>query len=321
MVSLKAIRAANKDRPRRSYTAVFVGSTSGIGLGTIEALLENTKSSKVYIIGRSRSKFSATLERLQGIDTSAKIIFIEAQVSLLEEVTRVCSIIKAQEKESGAIDLLWLSQGGLSLAGHQLTPEGLNSDLAVKYYSRMLFMQELIPLLGKSSDPRIVSVLSAGAEGSVNTADIGLQDPKNYGFVGSNRQGVAMNSLAMKELSLQNPRIAFIHSNPGPVDTEVHSKLISTMTGYLRPLAWILGWVVFPIVHYFSWTPEEAGQTGFYELTDERYNAEGGRNFFRAWDNAEEVKPLSSLSKYESDGTQKKVWKHTLETFERVLAR
>jgi len=318
MVAIEAVRAANNSISSQSLTAVFVGATSGIGLAAIEALLKSTRSSRIFIVGRSPSKFALTLGKLQDLNTSAKLIFIEAQVSLLKDVDRVCATIKAQEL---AIDLLWVSQGGLSLSDHDLTPEGLNTGFAVKYYSRTLFMHKLMPLLNKSSDPRIISILAAGEEGALNTTDLGLSDPKNHGFVAGAKQGVTMMSLAMREMSLENPKVSFIHSNPGMVSTAVHRKLADTMTGSLTPFSWLLKWAVIPIFHLFAWTAEEAGQMGLYELTNERYSTSTGKNFFRLWTNAEDAGAQPTLSKYEEDGTQKKVWEHTLGVFDKVLAQ
>jgi len=318
MVTIEAIRAANNSISSQSLTAVFVGATSGIGLAAIEALLKSTKSSEIFIVGRSSSKFAPTLAKLQDLNTSAKLIFIEAQVSLLKDVDRVCATIKAQES---SIDVLWLSQGGLSLSGHELTPEGLNTDLAVTYYSRTLFMHKLMPLLKKSADPRIISILAPGNEGALNPTDLGLSDPKNFGFVSAAKQGVTMMSLVMREMSLENPKVSFIHSNPGVVSTAVHHKLADTMTGYLTPFSWLLRWAVIPIMHLFAWTVEQSGQMGLYEVTNERYSTSTGKNFFRLWENGEDLGAQSTLFNYENDGTQKKVWEHTQEVYDKVLAQ
>lgn len=180
-----------------------------------------------------------------------------------------------------------------------------------------------MPLLNKSSDPRIISVLAAGAEGAVNITDLGISDPKNSSFFPAMKQGVTMMSLAMREISLENPKVSFIHTNPGMVSTAVHDKLADTMTGYLTVFSWLLKWVVNPIMHFFSWTPEEAGQYGLYELTNERFSASTGKNFFRlgVWGDAEDADAPPALSQYEEDGTGKKVWEHTLEVFDKVLAQ
>ena len=166
-----------------------------------------------------------------------------------------------------------------------------------------------------------MSILGAGHEGALSTADIGLSDPKNYRFIAAAKQGVTMMSLVMREMSLENPKISFIHSNPGVVSTSVHRKLADTMTGSLVLFSWLLKWAVIPIFHLFAWTAEEAGQMGLYELTNERYSTSTGKNFFRLGENAEDAGAQPALSKYEEDGTQKKVWEHTLEVFDKVLAQ
>jgi NAD(P)-dependent dehydrogenase (short-subunit alcohol dehydrogenase family) len=109
MVSIKAIREANKDIASKSPRVIFVGATSGIGLAAIQALLKSTVSPRIFIVGRSEAKFAPTLNELQKLNSSAKLTYIEAQVSLLKDVSRVCAMIEAQES---SIDILWLSQGG-----------------------------------------------------------------------------------------------------------------------------------------------------------------------------------------------------------------
>ncbi|KAG0648443.1 Oxidoreductase lepF [Hyphodiscus hymeniophilus] len=320
MAKLKAIRASNSSISSKSFTAVFVGATSGIGLGAIEALLKSTTSSKIFIVGRSKSTFAATLGILQGLSNSADIVFIEAQVSLLKEVDRVCAFIKAQES---TIDLLWLSQGGMSLSGYELTSEGLNSRLAITYYSRTLFMHQLMPLVKRSSDPRIISVLATGHEGPIITTDIGLLDPNNDSFFPAMKQGVTMMSLGMRELSIENPKVSFIHTSPGMVSTDVHKKWAGTMTGYLVALRWLVLWVLVPLFILVGWTSEEAGEIGLYEMTNEKFSANSGKNFIRLGGNGsgEEEGPQPDLSKYMEDGTQKKVWEHTLGVFDKILAQ
>ena len=318
MVSLKAIRAASSSLPRRSPVAIFVGSTSGIGLGTIEALLHNSDSPRVIIIGRSRSRFSATLQRLQELNPKAKINFIEAEVSFLREVDRVCSLIVTEHTN---IDYLWLSQGGLANGKGSLSTEGLNEDLAICYYSRLLFMQRLIPLLNKSpSDPRIVSVLSAGQEGTPQASDLGLLNSPDFGVFPTMKHNVTMMSLAMRELALQNSKISFIHTNPGMVSTAVHDRWIDGWTGPWAVLGWLMRLTFVPLMHSLGYTPSEAGEIGFFELSDARFAANTGTNFFRLSEKAEVLSTPAVLKNYEDDGFGKKVLEHTLQVNEKVLS-
>ena len=319
MVSLKAVRAANGSRSSTSPTAVFAGSTSGIGLGTIEALLQHTTAPTITIIGRSRPKFSPTLSILQQLNPKATITFIEGQISSLKEVARICKLITTSHT---SLDYLWLSQGGLANATGALSAEALNEDLAVNYYSRMLFMHRLLPLLNASSDPRIVSVLSAGQEGILHTSDLGLQDPKaGYGVFPTMKHNVTLMSLAMRELSVQNPTVSFIHCDPGMVSTAVHGRWIAGWTGPWAVVGWLMNWTLVPVSHWLGSTPEEAGQVGFYELTNLAFAAQSGTNFFRLSEKAEVLKVNARLKAYEDDGSGPKVCEHTLQVIEKVLSQ
>lgn len=328
MPPIDQIRKSNADLKDRSYTAVFIGATSGVGLGAIRALLKNSPSSKLYIVGRSEAKFASTLVQLQAISTTARLTFLQAQVSLLSEVRRVCSLITTIEPQ---IDILWLSQGGLNMSMHTLTPgEGLFTDLAINYFSRMTFMKILLPQLNASKQPggaRVVSVFTAGYEGPINIDDIGLKKPKSVegSVFKTEKHGVAMTSLAMKQIAEENPNISFIHTFPGFVATPVHDKWGQTMTGIYAPLGWLLRYVVAPVTHtLFALTPEYAGEVGIYEATSERFGAQGEKgSFYRLAETAEDVgsKGKAILDQYEEDGTKKLVWDHTLSEIERVLGK
>lgn len=316
MVSLTAIRHANGSLPSTSPIVVFVGSTSGIGLGTIEALLQHTDAPRVIIVGRSRSKFSSTLSRLQKLNGKATLTFVEAQVSCLKEVDRACSIITS---EHSTIDLLWLSQGGLAQATGTLSSEGLNEDLAISYYSRAFFMHRLLPQLSASYDPRILSVLSAGQEGALNISDLGLLNSRDFGTFPTMKHNVTLMSLVMRELALQSPKVSFIHTNPGMVSTAVHDRWLNGLTGVWAVFGWLAKWTIVPFFHWLGFTPEEAGQVGLYELTDARYASRSRTNFFRLDEKAEVLPAHPTLKGYEEDGSGCKAWEHTLRVYENVV--
>ena len=185
----------------------------------------------------------------------------------------------------------------------------------------MLFMHRLLPLLNASSDPRVVSVLSAGQEGILHISDLGLQNAESYGVFPTMKHNVTLMSLAMRELSLNNPKVSFLHTDPGMVSTAVHDKWLAGLTGPWALLGWLANWTLVPFVHWLGSTPEQAGQVGLYELTDPAYAARSGTNFFRLSERAEVLKDNARLQGYEDDGSGRKVWEHTLEGIEKVLGR
>jgi NAD(P)-dependent dehydrogenase (short-subunit alcohol dehydrogenase family) len=119
MPSLAAVRAFNdKTRTLTSpLTAVFVGGTSGIGRATLVQLAKAKSTGlKVYIIGRNRQIQQTLLEELQNFNPEGDFIFLEAQITQLAEVKRVCNEINSKEK---ALDLLWMSAGALPFDGRK----------------------------------------------------------------------------------------------------------------------------------------------------------------------------------------------------------
>src|SRR5579859_1558327 len=117
MVSLKGIRLSNDafKAGKRDIIALFVGGTSGVGKGTVIQLAKYTPGAlTVYITGRSEKSATPLLEELKRLKTDGNFIFIETEVSLIQNVDAVCEQIKAKEK---TLDLLFMSAGFLSLNG------------------------------------------------------------------------------------------------------------------------------------------------------------------------------------------------------------
>jgi hypothetical protein len=135
------------------------------------------------------------------------------------------------------------------------------------------------------------------------------------------KHNVTLMSLAMRELSLANPKVSFMHTDPGMVSTAVHDKWLAGLTGPWALLGWLANWTLVPFFHWLGSTPEQAGQVGFYELTDPAYAAQSGTNFFRLSEKAEVLKVNAWLKGYEDDGSGRKVWENTLQVIEKVLDR
>jgi short-subunit dehydrogenase len=114
MVNIKEIRASNTDISIQGLTALFVGATQGIGASTLKQLATHTQSPNVYIVGRSKAKAAPLLAELRSLNVKGSFTFIEAEVSLVKDVDRVCDEIKSKEQK---LDLLWLSPGLLTTSG------------------------------------------------------------------------------------------------------------------------------------------------------------------------------------------------------------
>ena len=116
MVAIKEIRASNASfkESKESLTAVFVGGTSGIGMGTLKQFAKNAYKPEVYIIGRSKSASQPLLDELSSSNPQGRFVFLETQISLIKNVDRVCEEIKARVKK---VDILFVTPGYLSFEG------------------------------------------------------------------------------------------------------------------------------------------------------------------------------------------------------------
>jgi len=95
---------------------VFAGATSGIGSGTIEriATLLNGQSPTFYVLGRSEARFASQRAKLESLNPSCKLIFKQAEFSLLANIDAVCKQIHEER-----VDILFMSPGLIPLNGPQ----------------------------------------------------------------------------------------------------------------------------------------------------------------------------------------------------------
>ena len=116
MVNIKDVRASNltfKEAPfNNGLVAVFVGATSGIGMGTLKQFVKYANSPQVYILGRSERAAKGLLEELRTTNPNGNFDFIETEISLIKNVDIVCEKIKSKEKK---VDLLFMTPGVLNL--------------------------------------------------------------------------------------------------------------------------------------------------------------------------------------------------------------
>ena len=122
MTPLTGVRASNKQLTAVTVpqVAVFVGATAGIGKGALTELISTGFPVKAYIIGRDEAAFEPALSELRASYSSATLVFLQGEISLLAEAKRLTDIILRRE---GYIDLLFLSAGFLPFLGRQGTSD------------------------------------------------------------------------------------------------------------------------------------------------------------------------------------------------------
>jgi hypothetical protein len=194
------------------------------------------------------------------------------------------------------------------------TTEGLDKKLSLHYYSRLRFTANFLPLLRQaaSSQPplsHVISVLGAGYEGAVDSSDLSLRNPGSYTIRAAANHAISMTSLSFDHLASdpENKGIAFIHSNPGGVDTNIGrglgsimQKVISVAMLVLRPTG---------IVTSLTESGERHAWAGTSHHISSGLNLIGPKG-----DKASET-VFDTLKK---EGTGEKVWGHMEEVFRKA---
>jgi len=214
-----AIRSSNA-RILNSFKSppnvVVAGGTGGIGRAIAIAIAQHCPSANITIIGRNEAAANEILPKL-----SSKSRFLRADVSLMKE-------IRAVTKKITAVDILVLTQGVFTFAGFTPTAENIDNKLALHYYGRMLFVQELLPLLRLSSGGgRVLSVLDAvnGNPAKINWDDMALEN--SYSLSSAANHAITFNDLIIQHFASQpeNANVSFTHALPGTVRTGLADNL------------------------------------------------------------------------------------------------
>ncbi|EPS95902.1 hypothetical protein FOMPIDRAFT_1062511 [Fomitopsis schrenkii] len=299
MPSLAIAREANANfSPSPSPVAIFLGGTSGIGQGTASAFARHTKgNAHIIIIGRNRNAAEAFFETFPKTPES-KYEFVCCDASLIRNVAETTSALLARLPKvnymvltSGAIPPLWDTIRGVQ----HPTEEGLDHVLALAYYSRTKFMLDLLPLLQKAKDAgedaRVLNVVAAGHGGPVDYNDMGLR--KTYSLRTLRPIMVTYTDMAMETLAARVPGSTFTHTFPGAVSTP------------------LFPWWAKPLIYLVGMSMEDSGEYMLYALL----NGEAG-----AQRRGEHGDDLGTEGYYGGDEARERVWGHTTEVIESILA-
>ncbi len=211
MSSLSAVIARNAQNAATfaGKRAVVVGGTSGIGQGIAIRLAK--ANMKVTIVGRDATRGAQILQQMKDAGGSDHD-FISCDCFSLANV-RKCSRDILSKSES--LHMLVLTQGMATIQGYTPTPEGLDQKLTLHYFSRIAFIDSLLPALRKSDDARVLSVLSAGLHGAYGGYNSDFTLERTYSIKNAADSAGFYNDLALDSLSRENPSISFQHAAPG----------------------------------------------------------------------------------------------------------
>ncbi|KAF9460994.1 hypothetical protein BDZ94DRAFT_1264643 [Collybia nuda] len=299
MPSLAAIRASNAAFvPAYAPVAIFVGGTSGLGQGIAEAFARHVKgNAHIVIIGRNRAAADSILSQLPK-PTVAGITheFVQCDVTKMKNIQ---SVTKELLTRIPKINFLVMTPGIMTTKGREETDEGIDRKMAIHYYARWKFTNDLMPALLKAKadgeDAKVMSVFAAGKGGEIDLDDIGLK--KTYSLSTVALQTPTYNDLALEEFAVRNPGINFSHAYPGAVRTGL---LSSSETPLLRAASYIIPALTYP----FTTSQVDAGEYLLHGMLNTSKGA-----FSRIGSRGEDI----GMSRYfGSEEARRRLWEHTV---------
>ncbi|KAJ5380415.1 short-chain dehydrogenases/reductase [Penicillium cataractarum] len=289
---------------RPEMVALFVGGTSGIGEHTAINLAGAVKKPTIYIIGRNEAAGTQVVDAMKNANPDGTYGFKAVDMSNLRNVDEACEELKTRFK---ALDLLFLSAGAISISKNE-TAIGIDVNHMTRYYSRMRFVENLMPALEAATSPRVISILAGGKEIMIEEDNLDLS--KKFSLSEANGYPASMTSLAFEVLASQHPSVSFLHVFPGLVSTPLMKKSMGSVLGT------ILGFLTMPM----SISAKESGEWQTWLSTSPNFVPKNsGQGAYIVNHDGKDSTNQSLMAQLREKGFPEIVWKHTQDIFTRAL--
>ncbi|WP_312815691.1 SDR family NAD(P)-dependent oxidoreductase [Sedimentibacter sp.] len=197
-------------------TILVTGGTDGIGKGLAMDLLK--KGNRVIVLGSSLKKGLDFCSEAKQFTDENKVIFLQANLSLVSENKRIIEEIKRNYDELDALVLCAQSQKYSTI--YKETDEGFEFSFALYYLSRYVLSYGLKTILEKAKAPIIINVCAPGTKGSVKWDN--LQYKNKYNSIKAIMHGSRLNDLLGVSFveNYPNRKIKYVLFNPVAVQTK-----------------------------------------------------------------------------------------------------
>jgi NAD(P)-dependent dehydrogenase (short-subunit alcohol dehydrogenase family) len=197
-------------------TALVTGATDGIGFETARQLA--AQGLRVLVHGRDADKAGAAARRIAGDTRGATVEPVAADLSRMAEVVALARTVQAK---APALDVL-LNNAGVYLEVRQLTPDRLETTLAVNHFAPFLLTHHLLEAVKRAPRGRVVTVSSmAHASGEIDAEDLSpARGYTGYGAYSTSKLANILFTVALAKRLADTPVTAnCLH--PGVIGTKL----------------------------------------------------------------------------------------------------
>ena len=217
-------------------TAVVTGATGGLGYETALALAR--AGAEVILTGRDDRKGQSAIEKIGREVIGAKISYERLDLANLASVADFAKQMQARP----SLDLLVNNAGVMALPRRQTTADGFEMQFGTNHLGHFALTARLMPLLRRSSAPRVVSLSSlAHRTGLIDFGD--LQGERVYSpwkAYGQSKLACLMFALELQRRSdAAGWNLTSIAAHPGFARTNLFAGgpggLVSLATDFAAP--------------------------------------------------------------------------------------
>lgn len=220
-------------------TAVVTGTG---GLGYEDALALARAGADVVIAGRNPHKGAEAVTRIRAAVPSALIRFEQLDLASLQSVSAFAARMARQQQ---SLDLLINNAGVMVPPKREATADGFELQFGTNYLGHFALTAQLMPLLAKGKNARVVSLSSVAARaGEINFDDLQAERAyKPMPVYSQSKIACLMFALELQRRSVAGGwGVTSIASHPGVARTDLlhNGPGQSSIEGRIRSMAWFL---------------------------------------------------------------------------------
>lgn len=201
------------DIPSQKDRLIAVTGTRGLGYVIAETLAN--AGAEVILLGRNKSRGEAAVTKIRSDVNSAKIHFEELDLADLASIEASTKRICGKYER---LDVLINNAAVMTVPQRQVTKDGFELHFGTNHLGHFALTGQLMPLLHKGRNPRVVTVCALAANSGVINFD-DLQSERKYGPMPTYGQSKLANLMFALELhrrsEAENWGIMSIAAHPG----------------------------------------------------------------------------------------------------------
>jgi retinol dehydrogenase-12 len=183
---------------------LITGGTSGIGLAAVKILAQ--QNHEIILLARNPKKVDFKENNIEIVPTD---------LSSIKSILEATKQIRAKHQY---IDVL-INNAGVWLFEFTETPDGIEQTFQVNVIAPILLTQELLPLLKKSSAPRVITTSSGLHQGKINIDD--LEYRHDFSGFKAYRQSKLCEIVWTRYMSKKEKDIFWATLHPGVIKTDL----------------------------------------------------------------------------------------------------